>query len=223
MTNLRGAIGVLGVGVAAFVTVPPRPLSAFPQQPVFRAGVDHVAVDVIATDGDNKPVTDLKQQDFQITEGGRPQTIADFRYVSIPARASRHRGGGRRHRTDRRRRRERTTQSDQSHLGDGRRRRAHPASVHSTSEASDDGIPAEPLAPGRSGDHLCQSIGPESELHDRPRPPGEDREQRQGGIWIRIRRRCDDGRVAPRGPRHRLSLCGPPPGAPAPPKRPSTT
>jgi|SRR5579864_1554022 len=85
MTSLRGAIGVLGVGLIAFVTAPPRPVRAFPQQPVFRAGVDHVAVDVIATDDDNKPVTGLKQQDFQITDGGHPQTIADFEYVSIPA------------------------------------------------------------------------------------------------------------------------------------------
>jgi VWFA-related protein len=60
-------------------------LQAAPQQPVFHAGVDHVAVDVIATDSHDQPVTDLKQQDFQITEGGRPQTIADFEYVSIPA------------------------------------------------------------------------------------------------------------------------------------------
>ncbi len=60
-------------------------LQAAPQQPVFHAGVDHVAVDIIATDSHDQPVTDLKQQDFQITEGGRPQTIADFEYVSIPA------------------------------------------------------------------------------------------------------------------------------------------
>ncbi|HEY6358304.1 MAG TPA: hypothetical protein VIX35_08660, partial [Vicinamibacterales bacterium] len=60
-------------------------LQAAPQQPVFRAGVDHVAVDVIATDSHDQPVTDLKQQDFQITEAGRPQAIADFEYVSIPA------------------------------------------------------------------------------------------------------------------------------------------
>jgi VWFA-related protein len=59
-------------------------LQAAPQQPVFRAGVDHVAVDVIATDSHDQPITDLKQQDFQITEGGRPQTIADFEYVWIP-------------------------------------------------------------------------------------------------------------------------------------------
>jgi VWFA-related protein len=85
MTNLRGLIAVLGVGLAAFVTVPPRHVLASPQQPVFRAGVDHVAVDVVATDSHDQPVTDLKPQDFQITEGGRPQTIADFDYVSIPA------------------------------------------------------------------------------------------------------------------------------------------
>ena len=60
-------------------------LQAAPQQPVFRAGVDHVAVDVIATDSHDQPVTDLKQQDFQITEAARPQAIADFEYVSIPA------------------------------------------------------------------------------------------------------------------------------------------
>jgi VWFA-related protein len=85
MASLRGAIAVLGVGLAAFVTVPPRAVRAFRQQPVFRAGVDHVAVDVIATDSDHKPVADLKQSDFRITEGDRPQTIADFAYVSIPS------------------------------------------------------------------------------------------------------------------------------------------
>jgi VWFA-related protein len=59
-------------------------LRAALQQPVFRAGVDHVAVDVIATDSHDQPVSDLKQEDFQISEGGRPQTIADFEHVSIP-------------------------------------------------------------------------------------------------------------------------------------------
>jgi len=75
----------LGVFVPALVLVIGlRGLHATPQQPVFRAGVDHVAVDVIATDSHDQPITDLKQEDFQITEGGRPQAIADFAYVSIP-------------------------------------------------------------------------------------------------------------------------------------------
>ena len=85
MTSLRGAIGVLGVGVPAFVTVRPRPRRPSHNNPCSGPVSTMSPSDVIATDGDNKPVTDLKQQDFQITEGGRPQTIADFEYVSIPA------------------------------------------------------------------------------------------------------------------------------------------
>lgn len=71
VTALALVIGLLG-------------LHAAPQQPVFRAGVDHVAVDVVVTDSHDQPITDLKQQDFEITEGGRAQAIADFAYVSIP-------------------------------------------------------------------------------------------------------------------------------------------
>jgi VWFA-related protein len=73
--SLRASVTVLALGLG---------LQAAPQQPVFRTAVDHVAVDVIATDSHDQPITDLKQQDFQITEGGRPQAIADFEYVSIP-------------------------------------------------------------------------------------------------------------------------------------------
>jgi VWFA-related protein len=84
MTNVRVAVVALGVGVATIATMRPPVARAEPQQAIFRAAVDHVSVDVIATDGGNKPVTDLKQSDFQITENGRPQLIADFEYVSIP-------------------------------------------------------------------------------------------------------------------------------------------
>ena len=55
------------------------------QQPsVFRAGVEYVPVDVVVTDGNDEPVTDLKADEFEIYQGGRRQTIADFRFVSIP-------------------------------------------------------------------------------------------------------------------------------------------
>ena len=85
MTNLRRVLGTLGLGSAVIATtLPPLVRAAVPQQSVFRAAVDHVAVDVVATDGDNKAITDLRQSDFQITENGRPQAIADFEYVSIP-------------------------------------------------------------------------------------------------------------------------------------------
>jgi VWFA-related protein len=56
-----------------------------PQQPpVFRAGVEYVPVDVIVTDGNDVPITDLKVDEFEIYEGGRRQEIADFKFVSIP-------------------------------------------------------------------------------------------------------------------------------------------
>ena len=84
MTNMRRAVVALGAGLATMMTSLPPVARAEPQQAIFRAAVDHVSVDVIATADGNKPVTDLKQSDFQITEGGRPQAIADFEYVSIP-------------------------------------------------------------------------------------------------------------------------------------------
>jgi VWFA-related protein len=52
-----------------------------PQQPVFRGGVNLVRVDVIVTGRNGEPVTDLTQDDFEVFEDGRPQTIEQFRLV----------------------------------------------------------------------------------------------------------------------------------------------
>jgi VWFA-related protein len=54
------------------------------QAPVFRAGVDYVRVDVVVTDKNDVPVTDLTKADFELTDRGRPQTITDFEFVSVP-------------------------------------------------------------------------------------------------------------------------------------------
>ena len=59
-------------------------LSSAQQQPVFRSGVDYVSVDVVVTDGDDKPIPDLTKNDFEILERGRVQTISDFQFVSVP-------------------------------------------------------------------------------------------------------------------------------------------
>jgi len=55
-----------------------------PQQrpPVFRAGVNAVRVDVIVTDKDGNPVTDLTAADFEVQEDGKPQEIDLFRLVN---------------------------------------------------------------------------------------------------------------------------------------------
>jgi VWFA-related protein len=52
--------------------------------PVFRAGTTYVLVDVVAIDDAGRPVTDLRQEDFEIREGARAQDIVDFDYVSVP-------------------------------------------------------------------------------------------------------------------------------------------
>jgi VWFA-related protein len=54
-------------------------------QTSFRTSVQYVAVDVVVTDKNDKPVTDLTKADFEIVEGGKTQKIEDFQFVSIPA------------------------------------------------------------------------------------------------------------------------------------------
>ncbi|HJU42605.1 MAG TPA: VWA domain-containing protein [Vicinamibacterales bacterium] len=56
---------------------------AQPEQPVFRTGINTVRVDVIVTDRQGNPVTDLKLEDFEILEDGKPQKAETFRLVRI--------------------------------------------------------------------------------------------------------------------------------------------
>lgn len=77
----RVAAGALiAIGAAAVLAA-----RQSPQTPVFRAGVDHVAVDVVVTDNHDNAVPGLTQDDFEIVEQGQPQTISDFAFVAIPA------------------------------------------------------------------------------------------------------------------------------------------
>lgn len=51
--------------------------------PTFRAGVNFVRVDVIVSDRDGRPVTDMKQADFEVSEDGKPQAIETFKVVFV--------------------------------------------------------------------------------------------------------------------------------------------
>jgi VWFA-related protein len=80
---------VLLVGLVGALTGQTQPLpgQAQPppsqtQPPVFRAGVNFVRVDVIVTDRQGNVVTDLKQDDFEVNEDGKPQKIELFRLVN---------------------------------------------------------------------------------------------------------------------------------------------
>ena len=53
-------------------------LSAGPAQPTFRAAVDLVTFGVTAVDRKGNLITDLTQDDFQLIEDGKPQTIKFF-------------------------------------------------------------------------------------------------------------------------------------------------
>jgi Ca-activated chloride channel family protein len=48
------------------------------QVPTFRGGVNAVLVDVVVTDSNGNPLSDLTQEDFQVFEDGVPQTISTF-------------------------------------------------------------------------------------------------------------------------------------------------
>ena len=63
----------------------PQQTQSAEQQPTFRAGINYVAVDVIVTDKKDAPVIDLKREDFEVLEDGKPQPIEQFRMVRINA------------------------------------------------------------------------------------------------------------------------------------------
>ena len=84
------AVVLAGLGVFAQDPSPkpqepsPAPQAPSPtEQPVFRAGIDTVRVDVIVTDKQGNPVHDLKLEDFEIQEDGKPQKAETFRLVRI--------------------------------------------------------------------------------------------------------------------------------------------
>lgn len=62
---------------------PPPQTPAAPQTPTFRTRIDAVSVDVIATDKQGKPVTDLTAADFEVKENGKVQTVDSFKRVLL--------------------------------------------------------------------------------------------------------------------------------------------
>lgn len=57
--------------------------SSSQQQPVFRAGVELVALNFMAVDKENRPVTDLKPSDLRLTVAGRERPIQTLQFVKL--------------------------------------------------------------------------------------------------------------------------------------------
>jgi VWFA-related protein len=53
------------------------------QPPAFRGGINFVRVDVIVTDKSGQPVSDLRAEDFEVTEDDAPQTIEAFKLIEL--------------------------------------------------------------------------------------------------------------------------------------------
>src|SRR5688572_12012259 len=77
--RLAGTLLVVALG-AQVLTGQQNP----PAQPTFRAQVDAIELDAFVTDAQGNAVIDLTMDDFEIIEGGRPQTITAFSLVNIP-------------------------------------------------------------------------------------------------------------------------------------------
>lgn len=82
---MRSAIALLAaLGAAAGLTAGAQQDDADDALPSFRAGVDVVSLNVTVTDADNRFVTDLDQENFQIFEDGVLQEITFFSRARLP-------------------------------------------------------------------------------------------------------------------------------------------
>jgi VWFA-related protein len=53
------------------------------QQPTFKTGINYVRVDAIISDKQGNPIKDLKLEDFDVTEDGKPQKVDSFRFINL--------------------------------------------------------------------------------------------------------------------------------------------
>ena len=75
---------VCAAGTALLAGQNPPPSPPQTQQPTFKLRVDYVEVDVVVADRQGNLVRDLKKEDFQVLEDGKPQAISAFTLVDIP-------------------------------------------------------------------------------------------------------------------------------------------
>src|SRR4029450_1272038 len=59
-------------------TPTPAPAPVPDQTPTFPGGGEQVIVDVVVTDKKGVPLADIKQDEIQVTEDGKPQSIVSF-------------------------------------------------------------------------------------------------------------------------------------------------
>jgi VWFA-related protein len=79
------ALAVLAAGASLSGQQPPQPRSDAQLPPItFRAEINYVDVDAVVVDKQGNFVRDLRKDDFQILEDGKPQNVTAFALVDIP-------------------------------------------------------------------------------------------------------------------------------------------
>ena len=92
----------IGISAALFLVSISSAQQVPPSPPVIRINVNLVQVDAVVTDSKGNPVTNLKAEDFEILQDGKPQVITNFEFVDVrnptarvaPARGLAPRGNG---------------------------------------------------------------------------------------------------------------------------------
>jgi VWFA-related protein len=79
---LLGAASALGQGTPQ--QIPPGSEAPTPTPPVFRSGLDLVRLDVRVTDGEGRPLADLRPDEVQIRDEGTPRPIVLFQHIEAP-------------------------------------------------------------------------------------------------------------------------------------------
>jgi VWFA-related protein len=82
MNSLRARRFVVG-GFAALLCSLTAAQEPAPQQPIFRAKVELVRVDVSVTGRDDEPVEDLQASDFEVEEDGIAQTVETAQFIRL--------------------------------------------------------------------------------------------------------------------------------------------
>jgi VWFA-related protein len=79
-------VGAVAAGVTLVAQSPQTPTPTSPDTPRLRISTTLVEVDAVVTDRQGRHVTDLRPEDFALTQDGRPQKISSVRYISLDAR-----------------------------------------------------------------------------------------------------------------------------------------
>jgi VWFA-related protein len=79
---VRRRIGLVAVAAALALAGGQREIRA--QQPTFGVGIEVINLNVSVTDGRNRYVTDLRQDDFSIFEDGVKQNVSLFTHENLP-------------------------------------------------------------------------------------------------------------------------------------------